>query len=183
MNVTEQIEEQRTAEPEVPQAASDVPPGGEDVAGPLSARLSAQTALPPAWPVLNRAWLRLAYVFEFWIALLAIFTVWSQVGGQGHLDLIAWYIKLACALALAWSAVRMTGGLVENARAWNRATIRWCLAVAAISTVIVGITYWYHLHEVPDEPDTDENSATAVGDRVVDQNFIQDLMRHDRTHC
>lgn len=178
MDVTEQIEEQRTAEPELPEAAPDV----LSAAGSAE-ELSAAAPKPPAWPVLNRAWLRLAYAFEFWIALLAIFTVWSQVGGQGHLDLIAWYIKLTCALALAWSAVRMTGALVENARAWNRATVRWFVAVLALSALIVGITYWYHLHEVPDEPDTDENSATAVGSRVVDQNFIRDLMGRDRAHC
>ena len=125
----------------------------------------------------------MAYAFEFWIALLVIFTVWSQVGGQGHLDLIAWYIKLACALSLAWSAVRMTSGMVENARVWNRATVRWFVAVVSISMLIVGITYWYHLHEVPDEPDTDENSATVVRNGVIERNFVRDLGVRERTSC
>ena len=48
------------------------------------------------------------YAIEFLIALIAIFTVWSQVGGQGHLDLLPWYVKLSTAMALAWSTVRFT---------------------------------------------------------------------------
>ena len=181
MDVTEQIEEQRTDETSLPVESRC------DVTSELPTEaVSSSTEPPPAqqtsWTLPNRAWLRLAYVFEFWIALLAIFTVWSQVGGQGHLDLIAWYIKLVCALALAWSAVRMTNGIVENARAWNRATMRWFVAVLAISALIAGITYWYHLHEVPDEQDTDENTASATYNPVV-SNFFLDLSGSGRKHC
>ena len=138
-----------------------------------------------AWPIPNRAWLRLAYIFEFWIALLVIFTVWSQVGGQGHLDLIAWYIKLLCSVSLAWSAVKMTHAMVENARAWNHSTVRWFLAVVAISAVIAGITYWYHLHEVTDEPESDENTAATTIDRLPTPTPIcfRGLMGSDREHC
>jgi hypothetical protein len=180
MDVTEQIEEQRTADAPVPDLPPDVLAAAPPVEEPAT--------VPPQpaqreWPVLNGAWLRMAYVFEFWIALVAIFTVWSQVGGQGHLDLIAWYIKLACALTLAWSAVRMTSGIVENARAWNRATVRWFVAVLVIATLIAGITYWYHLHEVSDEPDTDENSATVVRNDVLEQNFTRDLIVRERANC
>ena len=172
MDVSEQIEEQTPAAtlPGLPPAV-------------LAAPAPVENAPPPAWPVLNRAWLRLAYIFEFGIALLAIFTVWSQVGGQGHLDLIAWYIKLACAVALAWCSIKMTRGMVENARAWNRATVRWFLAVLAISTLIAGITYWYHLHEVPDEPDTDENTATTAGNPTRAPNLPVGLTTRDREHC
>lgn len=155
MNVTEQAEEQRTGEAGVPEPVPAVD----------------ATPLPPPVPersALGAASLRLAYAFEFWIALIAIFTVWSQVGGQAHLDLVAWYIKLACAVALAWSAVKMTGAMVENQRAWNRATAKWFAAVLILSGLIIGITYWYHLHEVLDEPDTDENSATSVRNHAVE---------------
>ena len=191
MDVTAQVEEQRTAEQSGPDAemiaAAPLAPSMDEPppAGPETAPvIDEQPELPaPSWPVLNRAWLRMAYAFEFWIALISIFTVWSQVGGQGHLDLIAWYIKLACSLALAWSAVKMTSSMVEHARAWNRATVRWFVAVLTISTVIAGITYWYHLHEVLDEPDTDENSATVVRNGALEQNFLRDLIVRDRAHC
>ena len=114
------------------------------------------------------SWLRLAYTFEFLIAMICVFTVWSQVGGQGHLDLLPWYVKLLCALAMSWGTVRLTAGMVEEERAWNRRTVRCLFGIAAVSTVMAGITYYYHLHEVPDEPDTDETSATSVssGDAV-----------------
>ena len=173
MEVTEQAEEQRTEHPQVHEVlpAAGPPPQLEEPAS------------PEAHPVLNRAWLRMAYTFEFWIALIAIFTVWSQVGGQGHLDLIAWYIKLSCALALAWSAVRMTSAMVENAHAWNWTTVKWFLAVLALAILATGITFWYHLHEVPDEPDTDQNSATTVHNRVLDPNFQRVIIGRDREHC
>ena len=114
------------------------------------------------------SWLRLAYAFEFLIALICVFAVWSQVGGQGHLDLLPWYVKLLSALAMSWGTVRLTAGMVEEEKAWNRRTMRWLFGIAAVSTVMAGITYYYHLHEVPDEPDTDETSATSVssGDPV-----------------
>ena len=109
------------------------------------------------------SWLRFAYAGEFLIALMCVFTVWSQVGGQGHLDLLPWYIKLVCALALSWSTVRLTAGMVEQEKAWNRRTRGWLLAIVATSMVMAAITFYYHLHEVPDEPDTDETStATSV---------------------
>jgi len=33
--------------------------------------------------------LRLAYATQFLIALIAVFVLWSQVGGQSHLDYMA----------------------------------------------------------------------------------------------
>jgi len=39
--------------------------------------------------------LRLAYATQFLIALIAVFVLWSEVGGQVHLDLMPWYFKLA----------------------------------------------------------------------------------------
>ena len=39
-------------------------------------------------------WSRLAFVTEFLVALVAILELWSQVGGQSHLDLMPWYTKL-----------------------------------------------------------------------------------------
>ena len=109
------------------------------------------------------SWLRFAYSCEFLLALICGFAVWSQVGGQGHLDLLPWYIKLVCGLALSWSIVRFTAGMVEQETAWNRRTRGWLLAIIATGMVMAAITFYYHLHEVPDEPDTDESStATSV---------------------
>jgi|SRR5271166_997608 len=176
MDVTEQAEEQRTVETGVPEPAAEVPSDVPSVEIPPSTP-------EPEQPPFNISLLRLAYAFEFWIALIAIFTVWSQVGGQGHLDLIAWYLKLTVSVALAWAGVRMTGAIVEHGRAWNRSTVKWFMAVVALAALAGGITYWYHLHEVPDEPGTDENSATSVSNRAVEGSILRVLNGRSRENC
>lgn|SRR5581483_6127213 len=167
--------------------AGEVGPADTIAPESLSDPAAAATTLEPPpvvqTPPLPRQWLRLAYNFEFWIVLTGVYVVWSEVGGQGHLDLIAWYLKLVCGVTFAWAAVRMTGAMVENTRAWNRSTVKWFLAVAAISTLIAGITFWYHLHEAPDEPDTDENSATTVRNSAGGQPMLAIVVARDRTHC
>src|ERR1700733_11278595 len=65
------------------------------------------------------SWLRLAYALEFLIALIAIISVWSEIGGEGHLDLMPWYVKLACIVGLAWCSVRFTAGIVEQQKVWT----------------------------------------------------------------
>jgi hypothetical protein len=107
-------------------------------------------------------WPRMAYAFEFLIALLAIFTLWSQVGGQGHLDLMPWYTKLACVSGLAWCCVRFTAAIVEQEKIWNRRSIIWFTGIILLVAIMGGITYYYHLHEEPDEGDSDDTAATSV---------------------
>ena len=46
-------------------------------------------------------WLRLAFVAEFLLALVAILEVWSEVGGQNHLDLMA-VVRQAVASRSDW---------------------------------------------------------------------------------
>ncbi|HEX4595386.1 MAG TPA: hypothetical protein VH157_13980 [Bryobacteraceae bacterium] len=108
------------------------------------------------------SWLRLAYSFEFLLATLVIFTLWSEIGGQGHLDLMPWYVKFACGLGTAWCSIRFTAGLVEESRAWNARSARWFSGLIAIAIVMGGITYYYHLQEAQDQPDTDDTQATSV---------------------
>jgi len=143
--VNERLEEPRTddALPELPPEASPE-----------------ETLAAPVWS--GPSWLRMAYALEFLIALIAIFTVWSQVGGQGHMDLLPWYIKLGCSLSLAWCSVRFTAALVEHERAWNPHTLVWFTGMILIALAMGGITYYYHLHEVPDEPDTDDTTSTSI---------------------
>src|SRR5215470_14362492 len=50
--------------------------------------------------------LRLAYITLFLIALFTVFTLWSQVGGQGHLDLVPWFLKLVLGVSAAFAIVR-----------------------------------------------------------------------------
>jgi hypothetical protein len=108
------------------------------------------------------AWRRFAYTVEFLVALLATFDVWSQVGGQGHLDLIAWYIKFTCAFAMALCIVRFTAAMAEQDKLWNRHSRLWFSAMLFIAIFMGGITFYYHLHEVPDESDSEDATATSV---------------------
>lgn len=78
------------------------------------------------------------------------------------MDLLPWYIKLACSLSLAWCSVRFTAGLVEHEKAWNHHTAVWCIGMIIVAIAMGGITFYYHLHEVPDEPDTDDTTQTSL---------------------
>ena len=147
---------ERVEEPRTEEALAELPLEG----APEEAETAAEAiATGPSW-------LRLAYAFEFLIALIAVLAVWSEVGGQGHLDLLPWYAKLGCVLALSWCCVRFTAGLVEQPKTWNRRTIAWLAGILLVSIAMAGITYYYHLHEVPDEPDTDDTTATSVSARA-----------------
>jgi|SRR5271163_438372 len=111
---------------------------------------------------LNNGWLRLAYMFEFLLALNVVYTLWSEVGGQGHLDLMPWYTKLICGVGLSWSVIRFTAGIVEMEKFWNWRTRRWFIIILFFVIAMGGIVYYYHLHEVPDESDSEDASATSV---------------------
>jgi len=115
-------------------------------------------------PSLGASWLRLAYAVEFLVALIAILDVWSEIGGQGHLDLMPWHIKFICVFGLAWCCVRFTAGIVEQNRVWTRRTIAWLLGILLFGIAMGGITYYYHLHE---DPEGDDEDTTAASIRTV----------------
>jgi Na+/proline symporter len=113
-------------------------------------------------PVVSPNWLRLAYSFEYVLTLLVSVELWAQIGGQGHMDLIAWYLKLACILLQAWCVVRFTAAIVENPKVWTMRTRWWLASLVMTAMLMAGITFYYHLHEVSDETDSDEVSAPTV---------------------
>lgn len=104
--------------------------------------------------------LRIAYICEFLVALLAISVVWGQVGGQDHLDLMPWYDKFLLIFALALVTVVGTVAAVSQERAWNGVAIA-CLAMALLILCAMGaVTYYYHVHEEQDQ-DTDNTTGVA----------------------
>jgi len=106
--------------------------------------------------------LRLAYVSEFLLALLAIFELWSQVGGQGHLDLMPWYTKLAFAVGLALITVAGTAAAVTQPDAWNAKTIACAILGLMLAIGMAAATYYYHLHEADDERDGSSDPGVAL---------------------
>lgn len=132
----------------------------EDAAAEQPAAPLGEATTRSSWT--SPSWLRLAYSFEFLLALIAVYQLWSEIGGQGHLDMMTWYTKLLCGLAMAWCTVRFTAGLVEEERAWNSRSRRWLAGLAATGLVMGGITLYYHLHEDSDQPDGDDATETSV---------------------
>jgi cytochrome bd-type quinol oxidase subunit 2 len=106
--------------------------------------------------------LRLAYVAEFLLALIAVLMLWSQVGGQGHLDLMPWYDKFGLTVALAVVTVLGTLSATAQERAWSLRTILWIVAALVIAGVMAALTYYYHVHENDDEDRDDQNVAALV---------------------
>ena len=103
--------------------------------------------------------LRLAYATQFLIALIAVFVLWSQVGGQSHLDFMAWQLKLVLGGGAAFSVVKATAAAVSGERAWNGKTLRW-LGILLVLLVGCGLaSYYVHLYVEPDEDSQQNDSA------------------------
>ena len=103
--------------------------------------------------------LRLAYTTQFLIALLAIFELWSQVGGQSHLDLMPWYLKLGLAGGAAFATVQATVSAVSHERPWNVRTLRWLVVLVMLLTMCGLSSYYYHLYG--EEPEDEDQSVTS----------------------
>ena len=106
--------------------------------------------------------LRLAYTTQFLLALLAVFVLWSQVGGQTHLDLMPWYLKLVLGGGAAFAIVKATAGAVAHERVWNAKTLRW---VGILLAVLIGCgfaTYYVHLYGEPDDEQDDESLSSFL---------------------
>jgi hypothetical protein len=104
--------------------------------------------------------LRLIYAFEFLIALVAIFTAWSEIGGQAALDLMHWGWKLGLSFALAGSLVAYTAAVVAEDALWTLRSARW---LSAMVLVIIGmgvVTYFYVLQE--DAGESDESGTISL---------------------
>jgi hypothetical protein len=107
--------------------------------------------------------LRLAYATQFLIALLAVFTLWSQVGGQSHLDLMPWYWKLGLGAGAAFAVVKATAAAVAVAgpTAWNAATLKWFGILLLLLAGCGLATFYVHMNLESDETDQPDNSAVS----------------------
>jgi hypothetical protein len=104
----------------------------------------------------------LAYGIEFLLALQTSLPVWTQVDGQGHLDLIPWYTKLGCMVAISYCIVKLTAAAVGAGNYWNRRSRIWLGGLLAVAALMAGITYFYHLHEPIDDQNDGERASTSA---------------------
>jgi hypothetical protein len=104
--------------------------------------------------------LRFGYVCEFLLAMLAIFTAWSEIGGQDALDVMHWGWKLGFALALSIAIVALTASLVAEDAWLTLRTARWLAAIIALLVGMGTVTYYYSLQS--DDSDTDDTSTISL---------------------
>ena len=103
--------------------------------------------------------LRLAYTTQFLIALIAIFVLWSEVGGQSHLDLLPWHIKLVLGGGAAFCTVKATASAVDSTAPWNGKTLRW-LGLALMLLIGCGLaSYYAHVNLEEDDPEQDQDNS------------------------
>jgi hypothetical protein len=101
------------------------------------------------------------------IALIAVFVLWSQVGGQSHLDLMPWHVKLGLAGGAAYAAVRATMCAVSEKAAWNGGTVKWFGIMLALLAGCGLTSYYFHVNgESEDEQDEETVTSQLVG-RIV----------------
>src|SRR5262249_35068802 len=99
--------------------------------------------------------LRLAYVAQFLLALIAVFVVWSQVGGQSHLELMPWYLKLGLGSGAAFASVKATAAAVSHEHTWNGSTLKWLGITLALLAGCGLATYYYHVYGEEEEDQQD----------------------------
>jgi hypothetical protein len=106
--------------------------------------------------------LRPLLIVEFLIAVQAVFTAWSQIGGQYHMDLMFWPWKLVMGLGAALLITLITGSLVKSGGAFTRRAW-WLSALLILILTAAGfVTYYYHLNEPSDEEDQGDGQTTIT---------------------
>jgi hypothetical protein len=106
--------------------------------------------------------LRLAYIALFLLAILAVFELWAQVGGQEHLDLLPWHVKLVLGVGAAYACTKASAAAVAERQAWNGRTRAWFAALVALSIGCGLASYYSHLYL-----ETDEDRDQAEPDKAV----------------
>ncbi len=104
--------------------------------------------------------MRLVYACEFLLALVAIFTSWSEIGGQATLDLMSWGWKFGLSFALAASIVVYSASLIAQDSLWTLRSTRWLSAIVVIVIIMGVVTYFYAMQV--ESGDSDSNTPSAV---------------------
>src|ERR1039458_7596564 len=109
--------------------------------------------------------LRLAYATQFLIAAIAVYELWSQVGGQSHLDVMPWYVKLGLGAGAALAVVKATHAAVSHEHAWNGGTLKW-FGILLVLLVGCGLaSSSFHLYpevQGDDQPDSSPAFGQAI---------------------
>lgn len=112
---------------------------------------------------MDKRLLRPLLIFEFLVAVEAVFTLWSQIGGQYHLDLMFWPWKAGLGLGAAALIVAITGSVLRNEGAISRRTLLLFSLLLSVAIAAGVVTYYYHVNEPADqEQNEDQPVRTSV---------------------
>lgn len=114
--------------------------------------------------------LRLAWTVEFLVAVVAVFTAWSEIGGQAALDLMYWAWKLGLGLSLAGAIVAFTAAVVAEERLWTVRSARWLVMILILIGGIAVVTYYYAQAE-PTVPE-DNGAISMMLSPVRSQTYV-----------
>jgi hypothetical protein len=115
--------------------------------------------------------LRPLLIVEFLIAIQAIFTLWSQVGGQYHLDLMFWPWKLGLSMAAAGLIVAITANVARNEGQITRRALLFCSFLIAVLLAAGVVTYYYHVNEPADQDEDQDDSPVKISRIVATEDF------------
>lgn len=113
-------------------------------------------------------YLRIIFLSEFLVAVIAVFTAWSEVGGQAALDIMPWGWKFGLGIGVAIAFVAYSAALLAGDSIWNARSAKW-LAIMIVLLLGMGVvTYYYVLQiENSDSGQEQENSAVSLQSRLV----------------
>jgi hypothetical protein len=103
-------------------------------------------------PVLQRL-LPVLYALEFLITLIAVYTVWGELGGQDYLDYMPWYWKAGIGFCAAAAVVKLTAAIGWGGPSGRRRITIWTLVLAGLGIGAGLVTYYYQVNEPQDQED------------------------------
>jgi hypothetical protein len=100
-------------------------------------------------------------IVVFLISMQVLFTCWSQIGGQYHLDLMHPLWKLGLSLSAALLITLIVADLIGADGRFRKRSWVYSILLIAILTLAGLVTYYYHLNE-PQDDDDEDNSQTSI---------------------
>jgi hypothetical protein len=107
-------------------------------------------------------YLRLVFLFELPLAIIAVFTAWSEIGGQAVLDVMPWGWKFGLGLGLSIAFVAYTAAVVSGESIWNPNAVKWFTAMVLMLAGIGLITYYYALQVESTESGDEQENAPSL---------------------
>lgn len=100
-------------------------------------------------------------IVVFLLAVQVWLTLWSEVGGQYHLDIMFWPWKLGLTAAAAGLVTAITANLLRGEGEVTRRAVVYGALLFAVMVVAGVVTYYYHMNEPPDD-DSGDDQPTAT---------------------